>query len=215
MVHLFKENFTPLFKVGCSSKVLEEDLLNIKFCHVARGPKGHCFSRSKHFTHYMGDRDLKFHQFRLIFNREKLKQRYRIHPFDEYYLSKTLDPKKGWYGNHGKHFHKAVFPMRKNSDGEILRQPRHGLKNVDFSQCSMEQEFEERILCNIPNLGRFIYAINFWDYKGDYVYNSPIIRNYMLKYPHIKLLSGYDNFEDKTDSFLKLNSLSEQSIIYN
>lgn len=197
MIHLFKEGFTPLFKVSVSSEALKQDLLNIKYCWAARGEKGHCFSRSKYFLH---DYNI-FHGFRLIFNREKLAQRYRIYPVDEFYLSKTKDIKRGWYCNHGKHLHKAVFPLRK-LDGKLVRQPRHGLKTIDFKECSIEQEFEERIPKNIPNLGKYIYAINFWSDKD--IYKSDIIKTYLEKYPHIKILSGYDKFEDKTDYFFNL-----------
>ena len=202
MVHLFNEGFTPLFKVGISTSVIKEDLLDIKYCHASRGPKGHCFSRSKYFLH---DNDL--FRTRIIFNREKLSQRYRIYPFDEVNLSKTKDDKIGWYSNNLK-FHKASFPLKNNSDGKKVRQPRHGLTSVSFKECLLEQEFEERILSNIPNLGRYIYAINFWDDKYINNYcgfessaNYYIVKNYLEKYPHIKVLSGYTKFEDKTNLF--------------
>lgn len=198
MVHLFNEGFTPLFKVDISDSVIKQDLLNIKYCLASRGPKGHCFSRSKHFLH-----DSKsFTGIRLIFNREKLSQRYRIYPFDEINLSKIKDNKKGWFNNNDKNYHKASFILKKHSNSKYFRQPRHGLTSIDFKECILEQEFEERILSNIPNLGRYIYAINFWDDKaidGYFKYNYSLIENYIKKYPHIKILCGYTKFEDKTN----------------
>jgi len=212
MVHLFKEGFTPLFKVSINIGVFKQDLLDIKYCNAVRGPKGHCFSRSKLFTHYFGGRNETYFDIRVIFNREKLAQRYRIYPVDEFFLSKTKDAKKGWYYKHSKSVHKAAFPLFKNSDGEILRQPRHNLKGIDFKKCSMEFEYEERILTSVSNLGRYIYAINYL--KDSDIRIDTTIKNYLEKYPHIKILSGYDKFEDKTDYFFNQHSLLDRSVIY-
>ena len=102
--------------------------------------------------------------------------------------------------------------MFKNSDGEILRQPRHNLKGIDFKKCSMEFEYEERILTSVSNLGRYIYAINYL--KDSDIRIDTTIKNYLEKYPHIKILSGYDKFEDKTDYFFNQHSLLDRSVIY-
>lgn len=208
MVHLFKEGFTPLFKVSISNEVFKQDLLDIKYCWAARGEKGHCFSRSRHFLHDSN----RFSGIRLIFNREKLSQRYRIYPVDEVCLAKVKDAKKGWYIGSKITYHKAAFPLKKNTEGEVLRQPRHGLKSIDFNKCCVEQEFEERIPKNIFNLGRYIYAINYWSDKD--IYKNDTIKKYLEKYPHIKVLSGYDKFEDKTDYFFNQHSLLDRSVIY-
>ena len=204
MVHLFKEGFTPLYKSNFSEEVLKQDLLDIKYSHCSSGPVGFCFSRSKHF---LNDSNI-FYDYRLIFNREKLRQRYKIFPVDEIYnnkkVSNLLKDRHTWGKKKYKDekivsLNKANFPFGFR-EGKLIRQPRHNHSTINFNETALEFEFEERILSSIPNLGRYIYAINYWDNTYSF-YEKEVVINYLDKYPHIKILTGYDKFEDKTEEF--------------
>lgn len=211
----FEGNFTPLYNIiskGWLDRTLTTD--KIRLSVVSRGPKGICVTRSKYFSHD-GNLDPKNGYFRLILNKELLLQHgYRSYPIDEWKLGslRDLENKKAvgrdylsnrhrWANDSLKksttNLGKANFPALKAGKRPVFNNV--GLRNPnDGGGPGLEVEYEERILKPILKAGRFIYAINVDE--NTYQQNKKIIDNYILRYPHIKVLTGIHRFKElKTD----------------
>jgi len=191
----FKENFTPLYHITSFSSlevILKTDLL--KASNVSRGPRGICLTRSKFFEH--GGFSC-----RLILNYEKLKlDGYRTYPLDEWALSppkfdngNRIYPtnRKDWMNKdlkNKKHFGKSNFSKLIGGQRPIS----HNIKGLpNDKESGLEVEYEERILKDIKNLGKYIYGINFVEFinrNKDYYYDA--VKEYLQKYPHIKIFKG-------------------------
>lgn len=193
----FDENFTPLYHITNSlEKILEDDQLKVG--HPARGPKGICFTRSKFFSHGFESHG---RTPRIILNREKLiRNGYRIFPLDEWSLRKINDDEsdsnksQNWSNQDiikRYHFGKSNFPKIKDGKRPIS----HNITGLPGKQSGLEIEFEERILKNIKNVGKFIYAFNFKD-EQEYERYKMIVNEYRKKYPSIKILFGLTNFKE-------------------
>lgn len=144
----------------------------IKIGNVSRGPKGICMSRSINWTNQLSN------GFRYVLDSDLLvKGGYKPYPLQELaYKSRSTDisiPKRNvWKGN---------LDWYKSSS----RTTPHGVGTLpDHSKSIMETEFEERILKNIKNAGKYIIYIDFTIYPTGEVLDSLI--KYLEKYPHIK-----------------------------
>lgn len=200
----FEGNFTPLYHItGSLNKILDDDML--KFGQPSRGPRGLCFTRSKYYSHG-GMTPTP----RLILNRELLvMDGYRSYPIDEWILkskpggieSDTWVTERPWSDKSliqrlkGKvHFGKSQFPNLQSGKRPI----HHNIKKLPKDvRSGLEVEYEERILKEITNLGKYIYAINFKDEKQYEIYKIWVDK-YLLKYPHIKILLGLHRFKEVT-----------------
>lgn len=207
-----KTNFTPLYHVTSPyslNKIFMDDVLKVG--QPARGPLGICLTRSKHYTH-----DDNYTESRLILNKELLEiDGYKSFPVDEWALSKRDDPfskhtkdiknRSEWYDKSKKHhFGKSQLPEIKSGKRGL----RHGIENLP-KKGMLGIEFEERILKDIKNLGKYIYAINVFESK---IIDKINIEEYLKKYPHIKIMLGFDNPVDITDKVIKSPKLVKQIV---
>jgi len=195
----FEGNFTPLYHItGAFREIIKDDTLKVG--RPGRGPIGICVTRSKYFEH-MG-----LHKYgRIILNRELLTaDGYRSHPIDEWALKKpegdfrTKDrkwvTKKPWSEPTvlKKNFGKSQFPETLSGKRPIS----HNIKGLPKDKnVGLEVEYEERILKDIKNVGKYIYAFNFEDEKKYETYKKDI-EEYRKKYPHIKVLLGLYHFRE-------------------
>ncbi len=190
----FKDNFTPLYHITRFyglEKILETDLL--KHGNPARGPKGICLTRSKFFEHAGVE-------CRLILNYEKLKlDGYRSYPLDEWALSSPKGDPNGnriYSTNRKEWVNKdsiGRFHMGKSNFSNISKRPiSHNIKGLSKDKNNgLEVEYEERILKDIKNLGKYIHGINLVGKPIKYqstVYKT--IKEYLQIYPHIKIYTG-------------------------
>jgi hypothetical protein len=107
-----------------------------------------------------------------------------------------------------KNMNKSQFP-------EVVagkRGTKHGLKNLPTMKgfTGLETEFEERFFTDIKNLGKYIISINFpvskdepedvWTTKYEDGVRDTEIRQYLEKYPHIKVYNiDKDNHRKKVE----------------
>lgn len=194
----FKDNFTPIYHLtNILEAILKTDTL--KASSKGRGPFGISLTRSKFFWN---DQEEGSYYCRLILNYELLKQDgYKFYPIDEWALiggiKQPLPPgtKKPWWANHikGRQFGKSNFShFQSGKRGTI-----HGIETLP-KDIHLSYEYEERILKDIKNLGKYIYGINILSFAKKY---TDVILEYLQKYPHIKLYTG--------TRFLKEVSLDE------
>lgn len=193
----FKDNFTPLYHLTPRLvEILQGDTLKISG-KQSRGPAGICVTRSKFFEHD-DNLDTSFISCRIILNYELLKRHgYKTYPVDEWSLNKNPKSREEWLNkslNKKKHLGKSYFPAIKKG----IRKISHNIPSLPDKyspDIGLEVEFEERILKEIKNLGRFIYGINFINMNAikkfiDYSTNKNLLVNYLEKYPHIKIYIG-------------------------
>ena len=209
----FEGNFTPLYHITRSLRdIIKDDMLKIG--RPARGPRGICLTRSKYFSHSGAGHGASP---RIILNREALlRDGYRIYPLDEWSLTRpesatgkgTLNrvypqTRDKWVNKDViKRFHmgKSQFPALKSGKRPISHNI-EGLPNDKHS--GLEVEYEERILTDVKNLGKYIYAFNFENeeqytqhrWSGEPSYKE-LIDLYKAKYPHIKVLLGLTHFKE-------------------
>lgn len=204
----FEGNFTPLYHItGHIRDIIKDDML--KPGRPARGPRGVCLTRSKYFAHGGSGHGKSP---RIILNRELLLQDgYRIYPLDEWALAKPennidgnkeIHPDK-WVNKEvvkKHHFGKSQFPALKSGKRPIS----HNIEGLPKDKMSgLEVEYEERILTEVKDLGKYIYAFNFENedqytqkrWSGEPSYKD-VIELYKAKYPHIKVLLGLTSFKE-------------------
>jgi hypothetical protein len=149
--------------------ILREDLL--KSGRNARGPRGVCFSRNINWVQdsYVEDR--------IVLDSDlMIRLGYRPIPIQELMYSKYKDePRKDikrnvWKGN--LDWYRA---------GQ--RQAPHNIDSLPKG-ASMEIEFEERVLKDINEVGRFIVYI---DIASKFRLENSILLDYLEKYPHIQV----------------------------
>lgn len=195
----FEGNFTPMYHItGAISDIIKDD--TIKIGRPARGPRGICVTRSKYYEHM----ELYKHG-RIILNRELLaKDGYQSHPIDEWSLKKPEGDfrskdrkwvtKKPWTNRDvlKKHFGKSQFPQILSGKRPIS----HNIEGIPKDKNrGLEVEYEERILKDIKNVGKYIYAFNF-ETEEKYEKLKKEIDKYREKYPHIKILIGLYHFRE-------------------
>ena len=198
-------DFTPLYHITYAlPEILKTD--ELKIGRPGRGPRGCSVSRSKYFTHGTSSKMSHGGFPRLILNRELLvKDGYRSHPIDEWALKKpeggfmSKDPKwvtkKPWADpdiikkfKDRTHFGKSQFPNLVSGNRPIS----HNITGLTTDKTrGLEVEYEERILKNVKNLGKYIHAINLFDENQVERYSEEI-KKYLKKYPKIKVLLGND-----------------------
>lgn len=199
----FKDNFTPLYHITRLynlNKILSSD--ELKIGNPARGPRGICVTRSKFFEH-----DGNLEDCRLILNYEELKRSgYRSYPLDEWSLARKVSgvyptKRKDWINKDALSMHLGKSNFDKLKSGQ--RPISHNISSLKKGKSGgLEVEYEERILKDIKNLGRFIYGINLLRNINDQEYSS--IKEYLNKYPHIKIFSGkFFLKESELEDFLK------------
>jgi hypothetical protein len=140
---------------------------------VSRGPKGICMSRSINWTNQLSN------NFRFVLDSDLLiRGGYKPYPLQEL-IYKCL------------HSTEVIIPNINVWKGNLdwykksKRTTPHGVSNLpDHTKSVMETEFEERILKNIKNAGKYIVYIDFTSYPTGEVLDSLI--KYIEKYPHIK-----------------------------
>lgn len=190
----FKDNFTPLYHLTYSlDKIIETDLL--KASNKVRGPYGISLTRSKFFWNDQGEGG---YDFRLILNYDLLKRDgYRSYPIDEWALigdlKKPLQPgtKRPWWSKYVK-----THQLGKSNFSEFKSGKRGTLHNIESlpKKVKLEYEYEERILKDIKNLGKYIYGINIINFdpirSSEWRSRYFRIEEYLEKYPHIKLYKG-------------------------
>lgn len=210
-----KMNFTPLYHVtspNTLNRIFMDDVLKVG--RPARGPLGICLTRSKYYTH-----DDNYAESRLILNRELLEiDGYKSYPVDEWALrnreggrfsskdTKDLKNRSEWARRDIKksHFGKSQLPEIKSGKRGL----RHGIESLP-KKGMLGIEFEERILKDIKNLGKYIYAINVFESK---IIDKINIEEYLKKYPHIKIMLGFDHPVDITDNIKSLPKLVKQIV---
>jgi len=195
----FGVNFTPLYhNTHALLNIIKDDMLKIGI--PARGPKGICVSRSKYFNN---DNIYKQTDPKIILNREKLIEHgYHPHPIDEYILQKPqnlLQPnaeyikQKPWANKDlikrfkgNIHMGKSQFPHTVSGKRPIV----HNIKSLPNNNKGLSVEYEERILKDIKNVGKYIYAFNFPN-EPEYLKYKDVIDEYKIKYPNIKILLNF------------------------
>ena len=198
-------DFTPLYHITYAlPEILKDD--ELKIGRPSRGPRGTSVSRSRYYTHGTSSKMSHGGFPRLILNRELLtKDGYQSHPIDEWSLKK---PEGGFMSQNPKwvikkpwsdpdmikkfkgrtHFGKSQFPNLVSGKRPIS----HNITGLTTDKTrGLEVEYEERILKNVKNLGKYIYAINLYDDNQVERYSEEI-REYLKKYPKIKVLLGND-----------------------
>jgi hypothetical protein len=205
----FEGNFTPLYHItGYIREIIKDDTL--KPGRPSRGPKGICLTRSKYFSHSATGHGSAP---RIILNREALLQDgYKIYPLDEWTLkrpenlsdkTKVIHPdtRDKWINKEAikNHMGKSQFPALKAGKRPIS----HNIEGLPDKSRGLEVEYEERILTDVKNLGKYIYAFNFatedqytqnrWSGEPSY---KETIDLYKSKYPHIKVLIGLTRFKE-------------------
>ena len=207
--------------------IIKDDTL--KPGRPTRGPRGICLTRSKYFSHGgIGHGTSP----RILLNREALLQDgYKIYPLDEWTLNRREEspiPRSGIYhqdklkptppfprdkwvnksilkkkGTRNHHFGKSQFPALLSGKRPIS----HNIEGLpNDKRRGLEVEYEERILTDVKNLGKYIYAFNFENedqYKSVPYYlgrsgvsYKEMIDLYKAKYPHIKVLIGLTRFTE-------------------
>lgn len=93
---------------------------------------------------------------------------------------------------------KKVNFIKSNFD-EVKSRRRGTKHNLDLpKEPILETEFEERIYQDITDLGKYLISLNFVKEPG--AGDFDVVRNYLIKYPHIKIyLMDKDNRRKKTD----------------
>ena len=150
--------------------VLNRDLMSPGV--IARGPKGVCFSRSINWTN---DADNKY---RLVLDSDLLKRHgYNSIPLQEFtYASRSTERKIP-----SQNVWKGKLDWYKDSK----RSTPHNISSLPpHNKSIMETEFEERVLKEIKNVGRFIIYMDFIEYPKDDILK--LVKNYLEKYPYIK-----------------------------
>ena len=187
---------TPLYHITDRLyEILRDDKLVIG--RPIMGPKGICVSRSREYSHNLGQRGKTP---RIILSRELLKRDgYKSYPLDEWALKK-IGSEKPWYSPvtlKQHHFGKSQFPHIKSGTRTIS----HNVTGIiDKSRMGTEVEFEERILKNIENLGKYVMALNFED-ESEYKKYKKQVDSFISKYPHIKIYLGYIDFIELPTGF--------------
>jgi len=167
--------------------VMDDD--EFKIGTVSRGPKGICMSRSINWTNQLSN------SFRFVLDSDLLvRGGYKPYPLQELIYkglgsTEVRIPKQNvWKGN---------LDFYKSSK----RTTPHGVGNLpDHKKSIMETEFEERILKNIKNAGKYIVYIDFTTYPTGEMLDSLI--KYLEKYPHIKARIMDSEFSHKVKEFV-------------
>jgi hypothetical protein len=216
----FEGNFTPLYHItGYIREIIKDDML--KPARPSRGPKGICLTRSKYFTHGgTGHGSAP----RIILNREALLQDgYKIYPLDEWTLARPENSPKPGSSSYNIDKMKAIHPETRDKwvNKEVIKKYHMGKSQFPALKAGkrpishnieglpndkrrgLEVEYEERILTEVKNLGKYIYAFNFatedqytqkrWSGEPSY---KETIDLYKAKYPHIKVLIGLTRFKE-------------------
>lgn len=151
--------------------ILKSDML--KTSRAADGEKSISFTRSVYYEDYASS------GVRLVLDADKLKNDgYKIIPYDEVgrKISHRKEDRFKGYGKANYKFvmksviHKLNIPEWQDEDG------------LD----ALEWEYEERSFKDIKNLGKYLIAIDISD-NSLYDSREEIIREYLKKYPHIKI----------------------------
>ena len=138
---------------------------------VSRGPAGICFSRSANWTNELSN------SYRFVLDTDLLiRDGYRPVPLQELMYNVRSNGK----ANVTQNVWKGRLDWYKNSK----RTTPHGVDTLPSHDKSiMETEFEERILENITNVGKYIVYIDFVEPPTGDLLNSLV--KYVTKYPHI------------------------------
>lgn len=196
----FEGNFTPLYHSTRSIlAILNSDSLKVSMRGPARGPKGICLTRSKFFDDLGIHSSIGYGDYpRIILIREKLlKDGYRSYPLCELFLSKDAKKNRSSWVNKKS----LSTPNISKSNFDIIgnrpkRGVHHNIKGIpNKKDCLLEVEYEERILKDVKNLGKYTYAINLMS-EDDIIRYKVEISNYLKKYPDIKILIGRYNFKE-------------------
>jgi len=175
--------------------VLHNDLMSSGV--IARGPNGVCFSRNINWTN---DNSVKY---RLVLDSDLLKiHGYKSIPLQEFsYKSRSTE-----FEIPTQNVWKGKLDWYKNSN----RSAPHNISSLPPHKKSiMETEFEERILKEIKNVGRFIIYIDFIEYPKDDILT--LVKNYLEKYPHIKTRIMDENNLSKVKEF-DINKLIKKEV---
>lgn len=139
----------------------------------ARGPVSICFSRNINWSNDGGNQDIRF-----VLDQDLLiRNGYKIYPIQELMYAKEADIRKSrrdidrnvWKGN--------LDWIKKGQRGHP-----HNIETLP-KKIIMETEFEERILTDVNNLGKYLLFIDIPDRK----YLVKDLINYLIKYPNIKI----------------------------
>ncbi len=152
--------------------ILSGDILKVG--KNARGPVGVCFSRSINWTNDLNN------DFRFVLDSDlMIRKGYRAYPLQELMYRKD----KGWEVNKDASLYRNVWKGNMNWYKKGQRQAPHNIDSLPKERL-MEIEFEERVLREIIGLGRFVIYI---DIVSENHLKSDILKEYLIKYPHIKV----------------------------
>jgi hypothetical protein len=162
-------------------KILETDLL--KTSQAADKKISISFTRSPYYS------EISLAGVRLVLESDKLKiHGYNVVPYDE--VGKVVVKKKDKTDKRFKTYSK-VNPYIKNR--YIINNV--GIKPNNDEKYPLEWEYEERIFKDIPNLGKYLVAIDISEkYIMKYIDK---LKNYLDKYPHIEVTLLKDNLYDR------------------
>lgn len=161
--------------------VLKSDLL--KTSQAADEKISISFTRSPYYREHSS-------AFRLVLDSDELKKHgFNVVPYDE--VGNIVIKHKRGKSEKFKDYSK-VNPYFKGK--HVINNV--GIKPSKLNDISpMEWEYEERIFKNIPNLGKYLVAIDVSEeYIKDYV---NIIKEYLDKYPHIEVTLLKENLYDR------------------
>lgn len=117
---------------------------------------------------------------------------YKAFPIDEWAWNKNGTPNPL---NKERNFGKANFPSVLKGN----RGTKHGT-NIPHKLGMLETEFEERFYTDIKDLGKYIISINYEKGRGDINILQKRVKEYLEKYPHIKVYNvEKSNHRKKTD----------------
>lgn len=152
--------------------VMDDD--EFKIGNVSRGPKGICMSRSINWTNQLSNK------FRFVLDTDLLiRGGYKPYPLQE------LIYKSRGSAEVRKDIKQNVWKGNLDFYSKSKRTTPHNIDTLpDHKKSLMETEFEERILKNIKNAGKYIVYIDFTSYPTGEMLDSLI--KYLEKYPHIK-----------------------------
>lgn len=178
--------------------VMDDD--EFKIGTVTRGPKGICMSRSINWTNQLCN------EFRFVLDSDLLiKGGYKPYPLQELIYKELgsteirIPNQNVWKGN---------LDWYKGSK----RTTPHRVSNLpDHKKSIMEIEFEERILKNIKNAGKYIVYIDFASYPKGKILESLI--KYLEKYPHIKARIMDKEFSYKVKEFVPTKVSNQTTVM--
>ena len=121
-------------------------------------------------------------------------------------------PVDEWAWKDGKRNLDVIKKMNfiKSNFDEVKSRRRGTKHNLDLpKEPILETEFEERIYQDITDLGKYLISLNFVKEPG--AGDFDVVRNYLIKYPHIKVyLMDKDNRRKKTDITYKFVESKEK-----